>query len=91
MGAIVEEIFPQTNKMLPHGFKLNRKLFMKRGKMNHFIKIGKTHRFIKEVLSEQSILLDGRAELIISEQSTERQSRADFEIHRARLTFYHVI
>ena len=67
MRAIVEEIFPQTNEMLPHEFKLKRKLFMKRGKANRFIKISKMDRFIKEVSSEQSILLDGRAELIISE------------------------
>ena len=62
---VVDEIFPQTNEMPPCGFKLKRKLFMKRGKMNHLIKIGKTHRFIKEVLSEKSILLDRIAELII--------------------------
>ena len=58
MGAIVKEIFLQTNEMLPRGLKLRGKLFMKRGK---------THRFIKEVLSEQSILLDGGAKLNISE------------------------
>ena len=65
MGAIVEEIFPQVNEMSLREFKLQRKLFMRRGKMNHFIKIGKTPSFIKEVLSEHSILLDRRAELNI--------------------------
>ena len=69
MKTIIEEIFPQTNEMLPHEFKLKRKLYMKRGKANHFIKISKTHRFIKEVSSEKSVLLDGKAELIISEQN----------------------
>ena len=63
----VEEIFPQMNKVLSRESKLKRKLFMKRDKMNRFIKISKTHHFIKEVLSKQSILLNGRAELIISE------------------------
>ena len=79
------------NEMSPHGFKLKRKLFMKRDKINRFVKIGKIHHFIKEVLSEQSILLDRRAELIILKQSTKRQSRADFEINRAKLTFCHVM
>ena len=72
MGAIVEEIFPQTNEVFPCGFKLKRKLFMERGKINCFIKIGKTHHFIKEVLLEKNILLDGKTKLIISEQSTKR-------------------
>ena len=79
------------NEISPRGFKLRKKLFMKRGKMNYFIKIGRTHCFIKRVLSEQSILLDGRAELFISKQSTKRQSRADLEINRARLILCHVI
>ena len=87
----VEEIFPQTNEMLPREFKLKRKLFMKRGKMNRFIKMGEMHHFIKEELSEQSILLDGRAEMIILEQSTKRQSRVVSKINRARHTFCHVI
>ena len=41
--AIVEEIFPLTNEIWPHRFKLRGKLFMRKGK---------TPRFIKEVLLE---------------------------------------
>ena len=40
----IEELFPQTNEMLPRGFKLKRKLFMKRGKTHRFIKVNRTHR-----------------------------------------------
>ena len=46
MEAIVEEIFPLTNKMSPRRFKLSSELVMKKSK---------TPSFVKEMLSKQSI------------------------------------
>ena len=68
---IAEEIFLLTNEILPRGFKLRRKLFMKKGKMPCFI---------KEVLSEQS-----SASNWIEDQSLIYQSRA--RISRAKQIF----
>ena len=47
-----------ANEIFPHRPESERKLLIKRGKVSYFIKTGKTHRFIKKVLSEQSVLLD---------------------------------
>ena len=49
------------------------------------MKRGKMHRFIKDVLSEQSILLDRGTKLNISEQSTKKYSRADLQILKDRV------
>ena len=65
-----------TNEILPCGAKSEKELLIKKDKMSHFIKIDETYRFIKRILSELSKI---------------KQSRADLEIKRTRLTFCHVI
>ena len=42
-NKIVEELFPQTNELLSREFKLKKKLFTKRDKTHHFIKVNGTH------------------------------------------------